>query len=73
MPACPVDVSDFGAPCATYTAMCSCAEWLYVCLQPAAQEIVDAYADIMTEQYTSRMARKLGLKEYRWVCQKCAQ
>ncbi|CAL5218909.1 g654 [Coccomyxa viridis] len=33
--------------------------------QPTAQEIVDSYADIMTEQYTTRMARKLGLKEYR--------
>ncbi len=26
---------------------------------------MDSYADIMTEQYTTRMARKLGLKEYR--------
>lgn len=26
---------------------------------------MDSYADIMTEQYTSRMARKLGLQEYR--------
>ena len=34
-------------------------------VQPMAQEIVDLYADIMTEQYTSRMARKLGLQEYR--------
>jgi len=34
-------------------------------LQPTAQEIVDSYADIMTEQYTTRMACKLGLKEYR--------
>lgn len=33
--------------------------------QPTAQEIVDSYADIMTDQYTSRMARKLGLREYR--------
>ncbi|CAK0779519.1 hypothetical protein CVIRNUC_004792 [Coccomyxa viridis] len=33
--------------------------------QATAQEIVDSYADIMTEQYTSRMARKLGLREYR--------
>ena len=34
-------------------------------VQATAQEIVDSYADTMTEQYTSRMARKLGLREYR--------
>ena len=44
------------------TAMC---ETMAVAVQATAQEIVDSYADIMTEQYTSRMARKLGLREYR--------
>ena len=44
--------------------MCFVTEWC-ADLQPTAQEIVDSYADIMTEQYTTRMARKLGLKEYR--------
>ena len=38
---------------------------LFGLLQPTAQEIVDSYADIMTELYTTRMARKLGLREYR--------
>ena len=40
-------------------------ETMAVMMQATAQEIVDSYADIMTEQYTSRMARKLGLCEYR--------
>ena len=44
------------------TARC---ETMAVVVQATAQEIVDSYADIMTEQYTSRMARKLGLCEYR--------
>ena len=44
------------------TARC---ETMAVVVQATAQEIVDSYADIMTEQYTSRMARKLGLREYR--------
>lgn len=46
-------------------AVCMWADTLCALLQPTAQEIVDSYADIMTEQYTTRMARKLGLEEYR--------
>ena len=46
-------------------AACMWADRLRALSQPTAQEIVDSYADIMTEQYTTRMARKLGLKEYR--------
>ena len=49
------------------TAICPCCVLTDWCadVQPTAQEIVDSYADIMTERYTTRMARKLGLKEYR--------
>lgn len=43
----------------------STCETVAVVVQATAQEIVDSYADIMTEQYTNRMARKLGLREYR--------